>query len=70
MDGLFHGKPIKMDDLVVPLFLETPMYISQHALQLKPKRLRFSNHTYLLLEGALKRVRDNIRLNPRHPVIL
>ena len=25
-DGENNGKPIKMDDLVVPLFLETPMY--------------------------------------------
>ena len=27
MDGLFHGKPYEqMDDLGVPLFLETPVY--------------------------------------------
>ncbi len=27
MDGLFHGKPyVQMDDLEVPLFLETSMY--------------------------------------------
>ena len=30
MDGLFIVEnPIKMDDLGVPLFLETPIYISQ-----------------------------------------
>ncbi len=29
MDGLFHGKPYEqMDDLGVPLFLETPKYHS------------------------------------------
>ena len=28
MDGLFHGKPYEqMDDLGVPLFLETPVYM-------------------------------------------
>ena len=28
MDGLFHGKPYEqMDDLEVPLFLETPVYL-------------------------------------------
>ena len=29
MDGLFHGKPyFLMDDLGVPLFLETPICLS------------------------------------------
>ena len=27
MDGENNGNPIKMDDLGVPLFLETPIYI-------------------------------------------
>ena len=32
MDGLFHGKPYEqMDDLGVPLFLETPIYFLFHA---------------------------------------
>ena len=31
MDGLFHGKPyFLMDDLGVPLFLETPKYLEDH----------------------------------------
>ena len=36
MDGLFHGKPYEqMDDLGVPLFLETPMYLQDlHSLKL------------------------------------
>ena len=31
MDGLFHGKPYEqMDDLGVPLFLETPIFLYCH----------------------------------------
>ena len=30
MDGENNGKPIKMDDLGVPIFLETPIYTPQN----------------------------------------
>ena len=34
MDGLFHGKPYEqMDDLEVPLFLETPKYFNQQTFE-------------------------------------
>ena len=49
---VYNGKPenpIKMDDLGVPLFLETPIYQSQHSGEFAPRRHTTGNHQEVLI---------------------